>query len=104
MTAVDFMCVCIGLGAFSVCVGWTVKTILDVKARNEAMKVAVKTFKEEPPDPMNQRLLEFRNARFGRPLHPGPMWTTTTTTRPPRERKMPPHLRPVPTPKNEDDE
>lgn len=103
MNALDFMFVCVGLGTLSVCVGWAVKIILDVRARNEALRITAKLKDEQPTqiDPMNQRFIELRNARFGIPLRQAPLWTTkTVTSRPVRQRDVS-HLRSVANPKDE---
>lgn len=67
MTALDFMMGCIGTGVFLVCAAWSFKILSDTRTRGRSARELVQR-KEEPLDPMGQRLQELRGARFGRPM------------------------------------
>ena len=67
MTALDFMMGCIGTGIFLVCGAWSFKILSDTRTRVRSAKELVQR-KDEPLDPMGQRLQELRGARFGRPM------------------------------------
>ena len=94
MTALDFMMGCIGTGIFFVCAAWSVKILSDTRTRVRSARELVQR-KDEPLDPMGQRLQELRGARFGRPmadpidvpLRPPP--TTWPVMTPPRPRPQP---------------
>lgn len=78
MTALDFMMGCIGTGVFLVCAAWSFKILSDTRTRVRSSRELVQR-KEEPLDPMGQRLQELRGARFGRPMAEPP----TAPLRPP---------------------
>jgi hypothetical protein len=65
MTALDFMLTCFGAGVLSVCLALSVKIVTDTRARVRVVKDLAQR-KDEPIDPMGQRLQELRSATFGR--------------------------------------
>lgn len=69
MTALDFMMACIGTGVLLVCAAHAFK-VLSVTRSTTKVARELTHRREEPLDPMNQRLQEFRQAQFGRPMTP----------------------------------
>ena len=67
MQALDFVMYCAGTGVLLVCTAHAIKVLSDTRARGKVAK-DVERRREEPLDPMGQRLQEFRSAQFGRPM------------------------------------
>lgn len=96
MTALDFLLISTGSGAFLVCAAWAYKILSDTRARAKRSNVQEQAAHklEEPLDPLGQQLHQFRNARFGRQMTP------------PAQREVPstwPVMRPRAVPKKETD-
>lgn len=87
MTALDFMMACIGTGVLLVCSAHAFKVLTVARATSKVAKDVAQR-REEPLDPMNQRLQEFRSAQFGRPMvgrrtQPPQTWPTMGTRQAP---------------------
>jgi len=70
----DFMMTCIGIGILIVCVAWATKILNEIRIKSKAAsrELRLVQHKDEPIDPMGQRLQEFRDAQFGMPMTPKP--------------------------------
>lgn len=73
MTALDFMMACIGVGVILVSGAHALRILSDTRSRGKVVNDLAHR-RDEPLDPMGQRLHDIRNARFGRPMAP-PMGT-----------------------------